>query len=115
MGPHPRRGEGRLIEAKGVQSLMYRRSALISLGAAIVVAVGAYWAGDMLLLGLGGAGSGIPPQPATAAELGVEIPESVAASLRVEAVEEREFPIENNAVGSIDFNEDMTLQVFASY
>jgi cobalt-zinc-cadmium efflux system membrane fusion protein len=104
-----------LIEAKGVQSLMYRRSALISLGAAIVVAVGAYWAGDMLLLGLGGAGSGIPPQPATAAELGVEIPESVAASLRVEAVEEREFPIENNAVGSIDFNEDMTLQVFASY
>ena len=104
-----------MIEAKGVQSLMYRRSALISLGAAIVVAVGAYWAGDMLLLGLGGAGSGIPPQPATAAELGVEIPESVAASLRVEAVEEREFPIENNAVGSIDFNEDMTLQVFASY
>ena len=94
---------------------MYRRSALISLGAAIVVAVGAYWAGDMLLLGLGGAGSGIPPQPATAAELGVEIPESVAASLRVEAVEERVFPIENNAVGSIDFNEDMTLQVFASY
>src|SRR5215831_745090 len=94
---------------------MYRRSALISLGAAIVVAVGAYWAWDMLLLGLGGAGSGIPPQPATAAELGVEIPESVAASLRVEAVEEREFPIENKAVGSIDFNEYMTLQVFASY
>src|SRR5215831_813142 len=94
---------------------MYRRSALISLGAAIVVAVGAYWAWDMLLLGLGGAGSGIPPQPATAAELGVEIPESVAASLRVEAVEEREFPIENKAAGSIDFNEYMTLQVFASY
>ena len=30
-------------------------------------------------------------------------------------VEEREFPIEKTAVGSIDFNEDMAVQVFAPY
>ena len=33
----------------------------------------------------------------------------------MQAVEEREFPVENGAVGSIDFNEDMTLQVFSPY
>jgi cobalt-zinc-cadmium efflux system membrane fusion protein len=33
----------------------------------------------------------------------------------VEAVEEREFPVEAQAVGSIDFNEDLTLQVFSPY
>ena len=97
--------------------MAYRRSTLIALAAVIVVAVGAYWARDTLLLrlGLGDAGSGVPPGPATAAELSVVLPESVAASLRVEAVKEREFPIENQAIGSIDFNEDMTLQVFSPY
>ena len=102
-----------------MQSLMmvHRRSALISLGAAIVVAVAAYWAWDMLLqrLGLGGVGSGVGPPPANSAEPSVELADSVAATLKVEAVKEHEFPIENQAIGSIDFNEYMTLQVFAAY
>jgi hypothetical protein len=29
--------------------------------------------------------------------------------------EERDFPVEKDAVGSIDFNEDMTVQVFTPY
>lgn len=37
------------------------------------------------------------------------------ASVKVEAVTEREFPVEKSAVGSIDFNEDMTVQVFTPY
>jgi multidrug efflux pump subunit AcrA (membrane-fusion protein) len=37
------------------------------------------------------------------------------ASVKVEPVGEREFPLEKESVGSIDFNEDMTLQVFTPY
>jgi len=37
------------------------------------------------------------------------------AAVKVEPVEEREFPVEKEAVGSIDFNEDMETQVFTPY
>lgn len=37
------------------------------------------------------------------------------ATVKVEPVEEREFPIEKQAVGNIDFNEDMSVQVFTPY
>jgi len=37
------------------------------------------------------------------------------AAVRVEPVEERDFPVEKEAVGSIDFNEDMETQVFTPY
>jgi len=40
---------------------------------------------------------------------------SQLASVKVEPVEEHEFPIEKEAVGSIDFNEDMETQVFTPY
>jgi membrane fusion protein, heavy metal efflux system len=36
-------------------------------------------------------------------------------SVKVEPVEEREFPVEKEAVGGIDFNEDMETQVFTPY
>ena len=35
--------------------------------------------------------------------------------MKVEPVAEREFPVEKEAVGSIDFNEDMEVQVFTPY
>jgi len=40
---------------------------------------------------------------------------SQLAAVKVEPVEEREFPVEKEAVGSIDFNEDMETQVFTPY
>lgn len=40
---------------------------------------------------------------------------SQLASVKVEPVEEHEFPVEKEAVGSIDFNEDMETQVFTPY
>ena len=43
------------------------------------------------------------------------LPISQLASVKVEPVEEREFPVEKEAVGSIDFNEDMETQVFTPY
>jgi len=36
-------------------------------------------------------------------------------AVKVEPVEAREFPVEKEAVGSIDFNEDMETQVFTNY
>jgi RND family efflux transporter MFP subunit len=96
--------------------MAHRRSTVIAGATVIVVAAGVYFARDTLLqrLGFGGTGSGVAPPPAVAAEQSVELPESLAASVKVQAVEEREFPLEKEAIGSIDFNEDMTLQVFAS-
>jgi cobalt-zinc-cadmium efflux system membrane fusion protein len=50
-----------------------------------------------------------PPVPS------VELSDTQLVSLKVEAVTERAFPIEKAAVGSIDFNEEMSLQVFTPY
>ena len=45
----------------------------------------------------------------------VEVSETQLASVKVEVVAAHEFPIEKTAVGSIDFNEEMTVQVFTPY
>ncbi len=45
----------------------------------------------------------------------VEVSDTQLAFVKVEAAAEREFPLEKTAVGSIDFNEDMTVQVFTPY
>jgi cobalt-zinc-cadmium efflux system membrane fusion protein len=45
----------------------------------------------------------------------VELNDKQMASVKVAAVGEHIFPVEKSAVGSIDFNEDMTLQVFTPY
>ena len=45
----------------------------------------------------------------------VDLSDAQLASVKVEPVEERDFPVEKEAVGSIDFNEDMAVQVFTPY
>jgi membrane fusion protein, heavy metal efflux system len=45
----------------------------------------------------------------------LDLSDSQLASVKVEPVGEREFPVEKEAVGSIDFNEDMETQVFTPY
>jgi cobalt-zinc-cadmium efflux system membrane fusion protein len=45
----------------------------------------------------------------------VDLSDSQLASVKVEPVGEREFPIEKQSVGSIDFNADLTVQVFTPY
>ncbi|MGP0091409.1 MAG: efflux RND transporter periplasmic adaptor subunit [Xanthobacteraceae bacterium] len=53
---------------------------------------------------------------ASALPLGtIELSEKQASSVKVGTAEERLFPVEKSAVGSIDFNEDMTVQVFTPY
>jgi membrane fusion protein, heavy metal efflux system len=93
------------------------------LGAAIAAALFAlilviYWAshsGDTL-----GSGSGVTRSNAEAAS-GAGDPDSIDLSdaqlsaVKVEPVEERDFPVEKEAVGSIDFNENLEVQVFTPY
>ena len=45
----------------------------------------------------------------------VELSETQAKTVKVEPVGERTFVIQREAVGSIDFNQDMTVQVFSPY
>jgi membrane fusion protein, heavy metal efflux system len=45
----------------------------------------------------------------------LELTEKQRETVKVEAVMERAFPVEKQSVGSIDFNEDLTLQVFTPY
>ncbi len=45
----------------------------------------------------------------------VDLSDSQLAAVKVEPVEEREFPVEKEAVGSIDFNEELSVQVFTPY
>src|SRR5947209_4367729 len=45
----------------------------------------------------------------------VNLSDSQLASVKVEPVAERDFPIEKQAVGSIDFNGEMSVQVFTPY
>jgi membrane fusion protein, heavy metal efflux system len=71
--------------------------------------------------GLGAASAnaeGAPTSPANAASRdpdSVDLSDSQLASVKVEPVGERAFPIEKEAVGSIDFNEEMSVQVFTPY
>jgi membrane fusion protein, heavy metal efflux system len=45
----------------------------------------------------------------------VDLSDSQLALVKVEPIEEHDFPSEKEAVGSIDFNEDMAVQVFTPY
>ncbi len=45
----------------------------------------------------------------------IDLTDAQLSAVKVEPVEERDFPREKEAVGSIDFNEEMSLQVFTPY
>jgi membrane fusion protein, heavy metal efflux system len=45
----------------------------------------------------------------------VDLSDSQLAAVKVEPIEDHDFPAEKEAVGSIDFNEDMSVQVFTPY
>src|SRR6516225_4573956 len=45
----------------------------------------------------------------------IELPSRLAEIVKTEPAAERQFPLEKQAIGSIDFNGEMTVQVFAPY
>src|SRR5271170_2593672 len=96
------------------------RAGVAAIGAVMVAAVIVYWAwpsGD----------AGKPPRsPAKSEAAGaqntapsvqakVDLSDSQLALVKVEPVAERDFPVEKEAVGSISFDEDMSVQVFTPY
>jgi membrane fusion protein, heavy metal efflux system len=98
-----------------------RLMALVA-GGLIAAAVLAYWlwpSGDSANGELGA------PNAANAQSAGtvsapqnqdsLDLSDSQLTAVKVEPVEARDFPVEKEAVGSIDFNEDMAVQVFTPY
>ncbi len=94
-----------------------------AVAAVLIIAGAAYLWRDVLGLSRGGAGTASaqtrPSDSATAAAPAgpdtVVLTYTQLASVKVEAAAEREFPNEKQAVGSIDFDEDMTVPVFTPY
>jgi membrane fusion protein, heavy metal efflux system len=56
-----------------------------------------------------------PTTPSPLEKNGVELSDSQLSSVKVVPLEEHEFPDEKSAIGSIDFDEDMAVQVFTPY
>jgi len=92
-------------------------------GAAIAVAAVVYWAWPgsdrsqsedgvttSAHAALGDAANAVPQDQDS-----VELSDSQLVSVKVEPAQVREFPVEKGAVGSIDFNEDLEVQVFTPY
>jgi len=55
------------------------------------------------------------PRPAAPARDSIDLSDSQLAAVKVEPIEERDFPVEKQAIGSIDFDEEMAVQVFTPY
>jgi cobalt-zinc-cadmium efflux system membrane fusion protein len=58
---------------------------------------------------------GDAPNAAPQDQDSVDLSDSQLASVKVEPAQVRDFPVEKGAVGSIDFNEDLSVQVFTPY
>ena len=89
--------------------------------AVLIVSAGLYlgkFSGHQQKAGQDTEGAGVTParvQGEDALPKTVELNETQAKSVKVEQVGERTFVIQREAVGSIDFNQDMTVQVFSPY
>jgi membrane fusion protein, heavy metal efflux system len=90
------------------------RARTVFIAALLAVAIIGYWA-----LHRGAPVKSAPqaaaPAAAANAPPSVNLSDSQLVSVKVEPVPERDFPVEKEAVGSIDFNQDMTVQVFTPY
>jgi cobalt-zinc-cadmium efflux system membrane fusion protein len=83
------------------------------------VVVIVYWTwhfGERAKPGQGGGGAyADTPNAAPQSPDSVELSDSQLDAVKVAPVEARDFPVEKNAIGSIDFDEEMAVQVFAPY
>lgn len=94
-----------------------RWSAAIA-AALLALVVVAYWAshlGGPPRGGSGAAGTANAPNAPAGASNSIDLSDAQLSAVKVEPVEERDFPREKEAVGSIDFNEEMLVQVFTPY
>jgi cobalt-zinc-cadmium efflux system membrane fusion protein len=93
------------------------RAAIAAALFALVVVV--YWAShsrDTLKGGSGVTKSNAQAPGASAGDAdSIDLSDAQLSAVKVEPVEERDFPRDKEAVGSIDFNEEMAVQVFTPY
>lgn len=104
------RNPGSWIWHRAASRANRRVAAAVAAAAALVLAAGGYFT----------AKAGGPPKGEIGAARvidadNVELSDSQTASIDVVTVSERTFPLQREAVGSIDFNEDLSTQVFAPY
>jgi membrane fusion protein, heavy metal efflux system len=92
------------------------RATALAVGALVAVGLVGY-----ALWRPGAAATAAPDAAAAAGQAGVAGPDSVDLSdsqlnaVKVAPIEEREFPIEKEAIGNIDFNRDLAVDVFTPY
>src|SRR5260370_24061863 len=100
------------------------RAAVMLMGVAVAAVLLAYggcrWSGAARpALGTGANAKAAPGDasgvPAARERDSVDLSDAQLAYVKVEPVEERDFPVEKETVGSIDFNEEMAGQVFTPY
>src|SRR5499427_5205237 len=95
-----------------------RWSAAIA-AALFALVIVAYWASHFGGPPRGGSGTtgahGDAPSAAAGGSDSIDLSDAQLSAVKVEPVEERDFPREKEAVGSIDFNEEMSVQVFTPY
>src|ERR1700682_2579655 len=84
-----------------------------ALGALVVVALVAYAAWHRREAPNADAATTLAANATTAD--GVSLSDAQLASVKVEPAQEREFPVEREAVGSIDFDQDMSVEIFTPY
>ena len=95
------------------------------ISAAIVAAIFAlvivlYWASHFGGPPKGGSGAPVAHADAPSAAVGehqdsIDLSDAQLSAVKVEPVGERDFPSEKEAIGSIDFDEEMSVQVFTPY
>jgi membrane fusion protein, heavy metal efflux system len=122
------------LNKRGVPMRYDRRNTIASASGAVgilVIATGAYFVGSSagfpkIDLVAAAANTGVIDISSTRKSLrqiaddpffakGLELSDTQLKSIKVEAIGEHTFPIEKEAVGSIDFNQEMSVQVFTPY
>jgi membrane fusion protein, heavy metal efflux system len=96
------------------RTISSRLGAAIAAALFAVVAIG-YWTWHSGEGRRGQSGGGAYADTPNAASDSVNLSDAQLDAVKVAPVEERDFPVEKEAVGSIDFNEDMSVQVFTPY
>jgi cobalt-zinc-cadmium efflux system membrane fusion protein len=94
-----------------------RLSAVVAAALLVVIAI-VYWVshfGTAAKPEQTGMPAAAASPPAAKNRDSVDLSDSQLDAVKVEPVEERDFPVEKQAIGSIDFNEDLAVQVFTPY
>lgn len=95
------------------------RARAVIAGVLIAAAVVAVWmwqrGGEAIPDSAAAAPTADAQQPTRVRDNGVDLSDTQLAAVKVATVGERDFPSDKQAVGSIDFNEDMAVQVFTPY